>query len=125
MQSAEERGRAGEGLWEKELEALRMDLAGLGRGEAEGQRPVGWGVRGGGLQVLGFSGPPAAGRVGKCLWVWVFTAPGESRSRRRWGLSRLRKDKGLSQPNLSAGAQEDLGHQYVRSESGNRGQLGE
>ncbi|XP_077741430.1 striated muscle preferentially expressed protein kinase isoform X6 [Canis aureus] len=45
------------------------------------------------------------------------SAPGESRSRRRWGLSRLRKDKGLSQPNLSAGAQEDLGHQYVRSES--------
>ncbi|XP_040496040.1 striated muscle preferentially expressed protein kinase isoform X1 [Ursus maritimus] len=47
------------------------------------------------------------------------SAPGESqsRSRRRWGLSRLRKDKGLSQPNLSASAQEDLGHQYVRSES--------
>ncbi|XP_029789598.1 striated muscle preferentially expressed protein kinase isoform X3 [Suricata suricatta] len=45
------------------------------------------------------------------------SAPGESRSRRRWGLSRLRKDKGLSQPNLSAGTQEDLGHPYVRSES--------
>ncbi|XP_073734374.1 striated muscle preferentially expressed protein kinase isoform X5 [Callorhinus ursinus] len=45
------------------------------------------------------------------------SAPGESRSRRRWGFSRLRKDKGLSQPNLSASAQEDLGHQYVRSES--------
>ncbi|XP_003784966.1 striated muscle preferentially expressed protein kinase [Otolemur garnettii] len=42
---------------------------------------------------------------------------GESRSRLRWGLSRLRKDKGLSQPNLSASIQEDLGHQYVRSES--------
>ncbi|XP_045415368.1 striated muscle preferentially expressed protein kinase isoform X2 [Lemur catta] len=45
------------------------------------------------------------------------SAPGESRSRLRWGLSRLRKDKGLSQPNLSASVQEDLGHQYVRSES--------
>ncbi|XP_058521028.1 striated muscle preferentially expressed protein kinase isoform X1 [Ochotona princeps] len=45
------------------------------------------------------------------------SAPGESRSRRRWGLSRLRKDKGSSQPNLSASIQEDLGHQYVRSES--------
>lgn len=48
------------------------------------------------------------------------TAPGESRSRLRWGLSRLRKDKGLSQPNLSAGVQEDLGQQYVPSESGER-----
>ncbi|XP_023578816.1 striated muscle preferentially expressed protein kinase isoform X2 [Octodon degus] len=45
------------------------------------------------------------------------SAPGESRSRHRWGLSRLRKDKGLSQPNLSASVQEDLGHQYVPSES--------
>nr|XP_031533604.1 striated muscle preferentially expressed protein kinase [Vicugna pacos] len=45
------------------------------------------------------------------------SAPGERRSRLRWGLSRLRKDKGLSQPNLSASIQEDLGHQYVRSES--------
>ncbi|XP_037705520.1 striated muscle preferentially expressed protein kinase isoform X4 [Choloepus didactylus] len=45
------------------------------------------------------------------------SAPGESRSRLRWGFSRLRKDKGLSQPNLSASVQEDLGHQYVRSES--------
>ncbi|XP_055967665.1 LOW QUALITY PROTEIN: striated muscle preferentially expressed protein kinase [Sorex fumeus] len=45
------------------------------------------------------------------------SGPGESRSRLRWGLSRLRKDKGLSQPNLSASAQEDLGHPYVRSES--------
>ncbi|XP_064341265.1 striated muscle preferentially expressed protein kinase isoform X4 [Camelus dromedarius] len=45
------------------------------------------------------------------------SAPGERRSRLRWGLSRLRKDKGLSQPNLSASVQEDLGHQYVRSES--------
>ncbi|XP_047577035.1 striated muscle preferentially expressed protein kinase isoform X5 [Lutra lutra] len=45
------------------------------------------------------------------------SAPGEGRSRRRWGLSRLRKEKGYSQPNLSASAQEDLGHQYVRSES--------
>ncbi|KAL0624640.1 Striated muscle preferentially expressed protein kinase [Plecturocebus cupreus] len=45
------------------------------------------------------------------------SAPGESRSRFRWGLSRLRKDKGLSQPNLSASVQEELGHQYVRSES--------
>ncbi|XP_063101693.1 striated muscle preferentially expressed protein kinase isoform X4 [Cavia porcellus] len=45
------------------------------------------------------------------------SAPGESRSRLRWGLSRLRKDKGLSQPNLSAGVQEDLGQQYVPSES--------
>uniref|UniRef100_A0A8C9B0R0 non-specific serine/threonine protein kinase n=1 Tax=Prolemur simus TaxID=1328070 RepID=A0A8C9B0R0_PROSS len=45
------------------------------------------------------------------------SAPGESRSRLRWGLSRLRKDKGLSQSNLSASVQEDLGHQYVRSES--------
>ncbi|XP_060479699.2 striated muscle preferentially expressed protein kinase isoform X6 [Panthera onca] len=45
------------------------------------------------------------------------SAPGESRRRLRWGFSRLRKDKGLSQPNLSASAQEDLGHQYVRSES--------
>ncbi|XP_062048489.1 striated muscle preferentially expressed protein kinase isoform X4 [Lepus europaeus] len=45
------------------------------------------------------------------------SAPGESRSRRRWGLSRLRKDKGLSQPNLTASVQEDLGHPYVRSES--------
>lgn len=41
-------------------------------------------------------------------------------------LSRLlRKDKGLSQPNLSGSVQEDLGHQYVRSESGNPGLLGE
>ncbi|XP_012920953.1 striated muscle preferentially expressed protein kinase isoform X3 [Heterocephalus glaber] len=45
------------------------------------------------------------------------SAAGESRSRLRWGLSRLRKDKGLSQPNLSASVQEDLGHQYVPSES--------
>ncbi|XP_077011349.1 striated muscle preferentially expressed protein kinase isoform X7 [Tamandua tetradactyla] len=45
------------------------------------------------------------------------SAPGESRRRLRWGLSRLRKDKGLSQPNLSASVQENLGHQYVRSES--------
>ncbi|XP_036092489.1 striated muscle preferentially expressed protein kinase isoform X3 [Rousettus aegyptiacus] len=45
------------------------------------------------------------------------SAPGESRSRLRWGLSRLRKDKGSSQPDLSASVQEDLGHQYVRSES--------
>ncbi|XP_051009998.1 striated muscle preferentially expressed protein kinase isoform X5 [Acomys russatus] len=45
------------------------------------------------------------------------SAPGESRSRHRWGLSRLRKDKGLSQPNLSGSVQEDLGHQYVPSES--------
>ncbi|XP_012867202.1 PREDICTED: striated muscle preferentially expressed protein kinase [Dipodomys ordii] len=45
------------------------------------------------------------------------SAPGESRSRLRWGLSRLRKDKGLSQPNLSASVQEDLGQQYVPSES--------
>ncbi|GAB5576020.1 striated muscle preferentially expressed protein kinase isoform X5 [Prionailurus iriomotensis] len=48
------------------------------------------------------------------------SAPGESRRRLRWGFSRLRKDKGLSQPNLSASAQEDLGHQYVRSESGKK-----
>lgn len=47
-------------------------------------------------------------------------APGESRSRHRWGFSRLRKDKGLSQPNLSASVQEDLGHQYVPSESGEK-----
>ncbi|XP_055472559.1 striated muscle preferentially expressed protein kinase isoform X2 [Psammomys obesus] len=45
------------------------------------------------------------------------SAAGESRSRRRWGLSRLRKDKGFSQPNLSGSVQEDLGHQYVPSES--------
>ncbi|KAM5228906.1 striated muscle preferentially expressed protein kinase isoform 2-T2 [Ctenodactylus gundi] len=45
------------------------------------------------------------------------SAPGDSRSRHRWGLSRLRKDKGRSQPNLSASVQEDLGHQYVPSES--------
>ncbi|XP_019493806.1 PREDICTED: striated muscle preferentially expressed protein kinase isoform X2 [Hipposideros armiger] len=45
------------------------------------------------------------------------SASGESRSRLRWGLSRLRKNKGSSQPNLSASVQEDLGHQYVRSES--------
>ncbi|XP_054556079.1 striated muscle preferentially expressed protein kinase isoform X1 [Talpa occidentalis] len=45
------------------------------------------------------------------------SAPAEGRSRLRWGLSRPRKDKGLSQPNLSAGAQEDSGHPYVRSES--------
>ncbi|XP_003925538.3 striated muscle preferentially expressed protein kinase isoform X5 [Saimiri boliviensis] len=45
------------------------------------------------------------------------SAQGESRSRLRRGLSRLRKDKGLSQPNLSASVQEELGHQYVRSES--------
>ncbi|XP_047629538.1 striated muscle preferentially expressed protein kinase isoform X1 [Phacochoerus africanus] len=45
------------------------------------------------------------------------SAPAESRSRLRWGFSRLRKGKGLSQPNLSASIQEDLGHQYVRSES--------
>ncbi|XP_059784749.1 striated muscle preferentially expressed protein kinase isoform X6 [Balaenoptera ricei] len=44
-------------------------------------------------------------------------APAESRSRLRWGLSRLRKDKGLSQPSLSGSVQENLGHQYVRSES--------
>ncbi|XP_032967728.1 striated muscle preferentially expressed protein kinase isoform X3 [Rhinolophus ferrumequinum] len=45
------------------------------------------------------------------------SASGESRSRLRWGLSRLRKNKGSSQPNLSASVQEDLGDQYVRSES--------
>ncbi|XP_074169900.1 striated muscle preferentially expressed protein kinase isoform X4 [Rhinolophus sinicus] len=45
------------------------------------------------------------------------SASGESRSRPRWGLSRLRKNKGSSQPNLSASVQEDLGDQYVRSES--------
>ncbi|KAJ8796415.1 hypothetical protein J1605_017885 [Eschrichtius robustus] len=45
------------------------------------------------------------------------SAPAESRSRLRWGLSRLRKDKGLSQPSLSGSVQENLGHQYVRSES--------
>ncbi|KAF7469953.1 striated muscle preferentially expressed protein kinase [Marmota monax] len=45
------------------------------------------------------------------------SAPGESRSRLRWGFSRMRKDRGLSQPNLSASVQEDLGHQYVPSES--------
>ncbi|PNJ36715.1 SPEG isoform 2 [Pongo abelii] len=45
------------------------------------------------------------------------SAPGESRSRLRWGFSRPRKDKGLSPPNLSASVQEELGHQYVRSES--------
>uniref|UniRef100_G3TQN9 Striated muscle enriched protein kinase n=1 Tax=Loxodonta africana TaxID=9785 RepID=G3TQN9_LOXAF len=45
------------------------------------------------------------------------SAPGERRSRLRWGLSRLRKDKGQSQPNLSAGVREDLGQQYLRSES--------
>ncbi|KAM8790385.1 striated muscle preferentially expressed protein kinase isoform 3-T3 [Rhynchonycteris naso] len=45
------------------------------------------------------------------------SASGESRSRLRWGFSRLRKDKGSSQPDLSASVQEDLGHQYVRSES--------
>lgn len=56
---------------------------------------------------------------------WVFAAPGESRSRRRWGLSRLRKDKGSSQPNLSDSVQEDLGHQYVRSESGKRPAAGQ
>ncbi|XP_060008011.1 striated muscle preferentially expressed protein kinase isoform X3 [Lagenorhynchus albirostris] len=44
-------------------------------------------------------------------------APAESRRRLRWGLSRLRRDKGLSQPNLSGSVQENLGHQYVRSES--------
>nr|XP_058911143.1 striated muscle preferentially expressed protein kinase isoform X4 [Kogia breviceps] len=44
-------------------------------------------------------------------------APAESRSRLRWGLSRLRKDKGLSQPNLSGSVRDNLGHQYVRSES--------
>ncbi|KAM9085236.1 striated muscle preferentially expressed protein kinase isoform 11-T11 [Megaptera novaeangliae] len=44
-------------------------------------------------------------------------APAESRSRLRWGLSRLRKDKGLSQPSLSGSVQENLGHQYVCSES--------
>ncbi|PNI70676.1 SPEG isoform 4 [Pan troglodytes] len=45
------------------------------------------------------------------------SAPGESRSRLRWGFSRPRKDKGLLPPNLSASVQEELGHQYVRSES--------
>ncbi|XP_075386144.1 striated muscle preferentially expressed protein kinase isoform X2 [Tenrec ecaudatus] len=45
------------------------------------------------------------------------SASGEGRSRLRWGLSRLRKDKGQSQPNLSASIQEDLGQQYVRSDS--------
>lgn len=62
--------------------------------------------------------------LSKCSWAWVFPAPGERRSRLRWGLSKLRKDKGLSQPSLSASDQEDLGHQYVRSESGNLGPLG-
>lgn len=62
--------------------------------------------------------------LGTCSWAWVFPAPGESRSRLRWGFSRLRKDKG-SHPSLSASIQEDLGHQYVRSESGNGGLLGE
>ncbi|XP_029415916.1 striated muscle preferentially expressed protein kinase isoform X2 [Nannospalax galili] len=42
---------------------------------------------------------------------------GERRSRHRWGLSRLRKDKGFSQSNLSASVQEDVGHQYVPNES--------
>ncbi|XP_024618908.1 striated muscle preferentially expressed protein kinase [Neophocaena asiaeorientalis asiaeorientalis] len=45
------------------------------------------------------------------------SGPAESRRRLRWGLSRLRKDKELSQPNLSGSVQENLGHQYVRSES--------
>lgn len=62
--------------------------------------------------------------LGRYQGAWVFTAPGESRSRLRWGLSRLRKDKGSSQPNLSASVQEDLGHQYVPSESGRRCLLG-
>ncbi|XP_006867904.1 PREDICTED: striated muscle preferentially expressed protein kinase [Chrysochloris asiatica] len=45
------------------------------------------------------------------------SATGESRSRLRWGLLKLRKDKGQSQPNLSASVQEDLGQQYLPSES--------
>ncbi|XP_056663531.1 striated muscle preferentially expressed protein kinase isoform X4 [Monodelphis domestica] len=50
------------------------------------------------------------------------SGPGEGRTRSRWdrwGLSRSRKDKGSSQPNLPASVQEDsaLGYQYVRSES--------
>ncbi|XP_074154759.1 striated muscle preferentially expressed protein kinase isoform X4 [Sminthopsis crassicaudata] len=50
------------------------------------------------------------------------SGPGEGRTRSRWdrwGLSRSRKDKGSSQPNLPASVQEDstLGYEYVRSES--------
>lgn len=129
MQGPEEGGSAGGRLWE---EALSLDLAGLGPLEARGQhRPVweqamGWGASSlllwaeGRREVAAFWH-----QLGQGLRAWVFAAPGESRSRLRWGLSRLRKDKGLSQPNLSASAQEDLGHPYVRSESGNRGLLGE
>lgn len=100
-----------------------MDLARLQLLEAERQK----------LDVLCFSELRAAGPgelsgtgwAGRCSGPWVSTAPGESRSRLRWGLSRLRKGKESSQPNLSASTQEDLGQQYVRSESGRRDLLGE
>ncbi|XP_043850683.1 striated muscle preferentially expressed protein kinase isoform X2 [Dromiciops gliroides] len=50
------------------------------------------------------------------------SGPGEGRTRSRWdrwGLSRSRKDRGSSQPNLPASVQEGstLGYEYVRSES--------
>lgn len=82
-----------------------------------------------GCPLLPWAGAAGGGSclalAARCSGPWVFTAPGESRSRLRWGFSRLRKDKGSSQPNLSASVQEDLGDQYVRSESGKRGPLGE
>ncbi|XP_021568477.1 LOW QUALITY PROTEIN: striated muscle preferentially expressed protein kinase [Carlito syrichta] len=99
------------------LEALRGKSAGL-----EG-REAGMGAGQGASLPFYFSGPRAAGRWELAGTGWAgahrpgSSAPGESRSRLRWGLSRLRKDKGLSQPNLSDSVQEDLGHQYVPSES--------
>lgn len=120
MQSPEEGGRAGGKLWEEELEVLEKGLRLVWEQAAVGARSslLPWAE---GLREVGAFWH----WLGQGLWAWVFTAPGESRRRLRWGFSRLRKDKGLSQPNLSASAQEDLGHQYVRSESGNRGLLGE
>lgn len=128
-QGLREEGRARDTHWkeaEEVREALRMQLAGLERPEAEGQRlewKQAWVKAGCSLRVWA-EGCGEVGAVwywlGRCSGPWVFTAPGESRSRLRWGLSRLRKDKGSSQPDLSASVQEDLGHQYVRSESGKR-----
>ncbi|XP_072598170.1 striated muscle preferentially expressed protein kinase isoform X3 [Vulpes vulpes] len=93
-------------------------LGRLRRATSEGESLRRLGLAHNQLAAQAGAGAPSAESLGsEASATSGSSAPGESRSRRRWGLSRLRKDKGLSQPNLSAGAQEDLGHQYVRSES--------
>ncbi|CAK7306589.1 Striated muscle preferentially expressed protein kinase [Vulpes lagopus] len=93
-------------------------LGRLRRATSEGESLRRLGLAHNQLAAQAGAGAPSAESLGsEASATSGSSAPGESRSRRRWGLSRLRKDKGLSQPNLSEGAQEDLGHQYVRSES--------